>query len=79
MPNRQTIKLYLNVGHTFDHLFMLIFPTVVLAISAEWQRPYSELLPLSLPGFIPFGVFSLPAGVENLRPVELCRHLQRCL
>ena len=62
MPNRQTIKLYLNVGHTFDHLFMLIFPTVVLAISAEWQRPYSELLPLSLPGFIAFGVFSIPAG-----------------
>ena len=62
MPNRKTIKLYLNVGHTFDHLFMLIFPTVVLAISAEWQRPYSELLPLSLPGFIAFGVFSIPAG-----------------
>jgi MFS family permease len=62
MPNRKTIKFYLNIGHTFDHLFMLIFPTVVLAIGLEWQRPYSELLPLSLPGFIAFGVFSIPAG-----------------
>ena len=62
MPNRETIKLYLNLGHTFDHLFMLIFPTVVLTISQEWQRSYSALLPLSLPGFIAFGVFSIPAG-----------------
>lgn len=62
MQNRDTIKLYLNLGHTFDHLFMLIFPTVVLAISQEWQRSYSELLPLALPGFIAFGVFSIPAG-----------------
>ena len=29
--------LFLNVGHTLDHLFMLIFPTVVLAMSAEMQ------------------------------------------
>ncbi len=62
MSSRETIKLYLNLGHTFDHLFMLIFPTVVLAISLEWQRSYSELLPLALPGFIAFGVFSIPAG-----------------
>jgi MFS family permease len=62
MSKRETIKLYLNLGHTFDHLLMLIFPTVVLAISLEWQRSYSELLPLALPGFIAFGVFSIPAG-----------------
>lgn len=62
MSSRETIKLYLNLGHTFDHLFMLIFPTVVLAISLEWQRSYGELLPLALPGFIAFGLFSIPAG-----------------
>jgi len=58
---RRTI-LFLNVGHTLDHLFMLIFPTVVLAMSVEMQRPYAELLPLSLGGFIAFGAFSLPSG-----------------
>ena len=54
--------LFLNVGHALDHLFMLIFPTVVLAISTEMQRPYAELLPLSVGGFIAFGAFSIPAG-----------------
>lgn len=54
--------LFLNVGHALDHLFMLIFPTVVLAMSAELQRPYAELLPLALGGFIAFGAFSLPSG-----------------
>jgi MFS family permease len=54
--------LFLNLGHALDHLFMLIFPTVVLAMSAEMQRPYAELLPLSLGGFIAFGACSIPAG-----------------
>jgi MFS family permease len=54
--------LFLNIGHALDHLFMLIFPTVVLAMSAELQRPYAELLPLSLGGFIAFGAFSMPSG-----------------
>jgi MFS family permease len=54
--------LFLNVGHAYDHLFMLLFPTVVLALETEWGRPYSELLPLSLGGFIAFGAGAVPAG-----------------
>jgi MFS family permease len=41
---------------------MLVFPTVVVALGREWDRPYSELLPLALGGFIAFGAFALPAG-----------------
>jgi MFS family permease len=41
---------------------MLVFPTVVLALALEWNRPYSELLPLALGGFIAFGAFAIPAG-----------------
>ena len=41
---------------------MLVFPTVVLALGREWDRPYSELLPLALGGFIAFGAFAIPAG-----------------
>lgn len=59
---QQRLALYLNLGHTLDHLFMLIFPTVVLALGREWNRPYAELLPLSLGGFIAFGACSIPAG-----------------
>jgi MFS family permease len=55
-------SLLLNLGHALDHLLMLIFPTVVLAMSTELGRGYAELLPLSLGGFIAFGAFSIPAG-----------------
>jgi len=54
--------LLLNLGHALDHLLMLIFPTVVLAMSAELGRGYADLLPLSLGGFIAFGACSIPAG-----------------
>jgi MFS family permease len=54
--------LFLNLGHAYDHLFMLLFPTVVLALETEWGRPYSELLPLALGGFIAFGAGAVPAG-----------------
>ena len=54
--------LFLNVGHTYAHLFMLLYPTVVLALEAEFQRPYGELLALATPGFVAFGAGALPAG-----------------
>jgi MFS family permease len=62
MASRARLDFFLNVGHFFDHLAMLIFPTAVLAIGVAWQRSYSELLPLALGGFIAFGACSIPAG-----------------
>ncbi len=61
MPNRWLVP-FLNLGHLLDHLVMLVFPTAVVAIGREWGRPYAELLPLALGGFIAFGVFAIPAG-----------------
>ena len=62
MNTSRSMSLFLNLGHTLDHLLMLIFPTVVLAMGAELGRGYADLLPLSLGGFIAFGAFSIPAG-----------------
>ncbi len=59
---RNWLAPFINVGHFVDHLAMLIFPTVVIALAREWQRDYSELLPLTVGGFIAFGAFALPAG-----------------
>jgi MFS family permease len=59
---RNYLVPFLNLGHLLDHLVMLVFPTVVIALGREWDRPYSELLPLSLGAFIAFGAFALPAG-----------------
>jgi MFS family permease len=59
---RDWLVPFINLGHLLDHLVMLVFPTVVLALGIEWNRPYSELLPLALGGFIAFGAFAIPAG-----------------
>jgi MFS family permease len=62
MNNRGFLVPFLNIGHFVDHLAMLIFPVVVVALAREWQEPYAALLPLALGGFIAFGAFALPAG-----------------
>ncbi len=62
MERSRRTQLFLNVGHALDHLFMLIFPTVVLAMAPEFGQSYSEMLPLALGGFIMFGAGSIPAG-----------------
>lgn len=62
MNERRFLVPFINIGHFLDHLVMLVFPTVVVALGREWGRPYSELLPLALGGFIAFGAFALPAG-----------------
>ena len=62
MSDKRWLAPFINAGHFVDHLAMLIFPTVVIALAREWQRDYSELLPLTVGGFIAFGAFALPAG-----------------
>lgn len=55
--------LFLNIGHFLDHLFTLIFATVAaLALGREWGLSYAELVAYATPGFVAFGLFSLPAG-----------------
>lgn len=61
MPTRANF-LFLNVGHFFAHLMMLIYPTVVLALAEDFGRGYGDLLALSIYGFVAFGAGSLPAG-----------------
>jgi MFS family permease len=62
MPHTRLTIAFLNLGHALDHLFMLIFTTAVIAIGASTGQHYSELLSLSLGGFIAFGACSIPAG-----------------
>ena len=55
--------LFLNVGHFFDHLFMLIFATVAaLRLAEEWGMSYAGLIPYATPGFVAFGICAIPAG-----------------
>ena len=55
--------LFLNIGHFYDHFFILIFATAAaLVLSHEWQLSYAELIPYATPGFIAFGLCAIPAG-----------------
>ncbi len=53
---------FTNVGHSLDHILMLLYPTVVIVLEKEWGRSYGELIGLMLAGQILFGVAALPAG-----------------
>ncbi len=61
-PSIRPTTRYVNVGHTFAHLLMLIFPTAVLAMEGTWGMGYAQLLPLGFAGYLLFGIGSLPAG-----------------
>ncbi len=56
--------LFLNAGHAYDHLFMLLYPTVVLALERDplFGDSYGGLLTLSVYGFVAFGAGALPSG-----------------
>ena len=55
--------VFLNVGHFYDHLFMLVFATVAaLSLSHEWGMSYAEVIPYATPGFVAFAVCAVPAG-----------------
>jgi MFS family permease len=53
---------FLNIGHFFDHFFLLIFPTAVLAIHREWGMSYAEALALGTPSFVVFALATYPCG-----------------
>ncbi len=59
---RDWLVPYINLGHLLDHLVMLVFPTVVLALGREWNLPYADMIKLATGGFIAFGAFAIPAG-----------------
>jgi len=64
MPERTARRAvaFSNIGHFQAHMFMLLYPTIVLVLEPQFNLPYGELLPLALPGFILFGAGALPAG-----------------
>ena len=60
--NFRYTQVFSNTGHALSHLFMMIYPTVVLALETEFSAPYHVLISLMLAGNILFGAAALPAG-----------------
>lgn len=59
--SRRTL-IFVNIAHAFDHFVLLIYPTAVLAIAAEWKLDYGALISLATGAFVAFGLCSLPMG-----------------
>jgi FSR family fosmidomycin resistance protein-like MFS transporter len=57
-----TAILFSNVGHSFSHMFTVLYATAVLYLPKVFDMPYGELLGLSSLGLVLFGVAALPAG-----------------
>ncbi len=53
---------FAGAAHTFSHLFLLLYATIVLVLEKRWGLSYSTLLALSIPGTVMFGAGALPAG-----------------
>ncbi len=53
---------FLNLAHAYDHFFLLIFPTAVLALAPAWGMSYGEALSFGTAAFVTFGAGTLPAG-----------------
>ncbi|MGI9420742.1 MAG: MFS transporter [Geminicoccaceae bacterium] len=61
-PIANRTMAYINVGHSFSHLVILLYPTVVLALEPIWNIGFARLLPLGFAGYLLFGLAALPAG-----------------
>ena len=56
------VMTFVSLGHTFTHMFTILYATAVLDLPSVFALPYGELLTLSSLGLILFGVGALPAG-----------------
>src|SRR5271166_5091466 len=61
-PSTYVASGFASVAHSYSHLFILLYATVVLVLEKEWQLSYAELFSLAVPGTVMFGVAALPAG-----------------
>ena len=62
LHNPKLTLVVASIAHSFSHMFMLLYATVVLVINKEFNLTYSELQWLSVPGFVMFGLAAFPAG-----------------
>ncbi|MDP6833286.1 MAG: MFS transporter [Alphaproteobacteria bacterium] len=61
-PTATVALSFASAAHTYSHMFVLFFATVVLVLEHQWQMTYAELFALSIPGAVMYGLAALPAG-----------------
>ena len=61
--------LFLNLAHAYDHFFLLILPTAVLALAPAWGMSYGEALALGTAAFVDVRPRHAAGGLAR-RPLE---------
>ena len=54
--------VFSNLAHYYNHVIMLLFPTVALVLESEWGLSFGALLQLAFWGYLAYGLAALPAG-----------------
>ena len=62
MSVQTRVVAFINAGHFLDHFVLLIFPTAVLTLPANFGADYGDRIAIATGSFLAFGVLSLPAG-----------------
>ena len=61
--SEKRILLFTNAGHFLAHSLILIFPAIVSPLSRELNLPFDQVLRISFPMYLFYGVGALPAGL----------------
>lgn len=59
-PGRALV--FSNLAHCYNHVIMLLFPTIALVLESEWGLSFGALLQLAFWGYLAYGLAALPAG-----------------
>ena len=56
------ILVLTSLAHLFTHLMMLVYPTIAVVQAKDWGMNVADLLSLTFPGFLLYGLGSLFVG-----------------
>jgi len=60
--NERKILAFTSFGHFFTHLYMLIFPVLLLPITRALDMPLEQILPKSFLMYLLYGLLAIPWG-----------------
>ena len=60
--NERKILAFTSFGHFFTHLYMLVFPVLLLPITRSLGIPLEEILPKSFLMYLLYGLLAMPWG-----------------
>jgi MFS family permease len=60
--NERKILAFTSFGHFFTHLYMLVFPVLLLPITRSLDMPLEQILPKSFLMYLLYGLLAIPWG-----------------